>query len=194
MIADRSLRKLIGWLVPKIVKRLGSEAPREWETALSKRLVANRGAHIFGTLIFYWLIPSALKDYPEPLQYLLNIVEGYLVITSVLAINSILRASRDVWDDTSFKTGVPIRFATQALQIPVWLVGTILAISVTFDQSVTVLLSGLAGMTAILALVFKDSILGFVAGIQLSGNDMLRTGDWIDVPQYGALELSMKLI
>ena len=185
-IADRSLIKLIGWLVPKIVQRLGSEAPREWESALDKRLVAKRSAHIFGTLIFYWLITFALKDYPAELQFFRNIIEGYLVITAVLTINAILKASRDVWDDTGFKIGVPIRFATQALQILVWVVGSILAISVSFDQSVTVLLSGLAGMTAILALVFKDSILGFVAGIQLSGNDMLRTGDWIDVPQYGA--------
>lgn len=153
---------------------------------MSKRLVANRSAHVFGTLIFYWLIPYALKDFPAALKLLQNVVEGYLVIIGILTVNSILRATKDVWDGTSLRIGVPIGVATQALQILVWVVGTILAISVTFDQTVTVLLSGLAGMTAILALVFKDSILGFVAGIQLSGNDMLRMGDWIDVPQYGA--------
>lgn len=186
VVVDRLLRTLIGWLVPMVVQRLGSETPREWEAALGEHLVAKRGAHIVGSLIFYWLIPSALKDYPETLRILQNVVEGYLVFVGILAVNGIIRASKDVWDGNDLKIGVPVRFATQALQIVVWVVGTILAVSVTFDQTVTVLLSGMAGMTAILALVFRDSVLGFVAGIQLSSNDMLRVGDWIDVVQYGA--------
>jgi miniconductance mechanosensitive channel len=186
IIVDRAFRKLNGWLFSEIVKRLRSETPDEWESALRHRLVAKRSAHLVGTLVFYWLIPYAVKDFPDALRFLQNVIEGYLVIVGTLTVNSFLSASKDVWDGTDLKIGVPVSVASQALQIVVWVVGSILAISVAFDQSVTVLLSGMAGMTAILALVFRDSILGFVAGIQLSGNDMLRTGDWIDVPQYGA--------
>lgn len=186
VIVDQAFRKLIDWLVPKVVKRLKSETPRAWESALRKQLVAKRSAHLVGTFVFYWLIQYALKDVADILGILQNAVEGYLVIVGILMINAFLRAARDVWDGTSLKVGVPIQVATQSLQILIWVVGTILAVSVTFDLTVTVLLSGLAGMTAILALVFRDSILGFVAGIQLAGNDMLQTGDWIDVPQHGA--------
>jgi len=185
-IVDRLFRRLIGWLVPKIVDRLGSETPRAWKAAIEKRLVANRGAHIVGSLVFYWLIPYAIKDFPDALKVVQNIVEGYLIIIAVITVNAILGATRDVCNETDLKIGVPVRFAIQAAQMLVWVVGSILAVSVVFETSVTVLLSSLAGMTAILALVFRDSILGFVAGIQLSGNDMLNTGDWIDVPQYGA--------
>jgi miniconductance mechanosensitive channel len=185
-IADRIVSGIIGWLVPKIVARFGSETPRKWELALGKQRVAKRSAHIVAAVILYRLIPVVLNAYPSAVDVIQDLLEGYLVIVAVLAINAVLRATKDVWDESDLRIGVPVRFATQALEVVVWCVGTILVISVVFDKSVTVLLSGLAGMTAILALVFRDTILGFVAGIQFSGNDMLKTGDWIEVPQYGA--------
>lgn len=186
LIVDRAMYLLIGWSVPRIVKRLGSQTPAEWEESLARQLVSQRSAHIIACLIVYWLIPYALKDFDTVLLVIRNIIEGYLVIISVLTLNSFLRASKDVYDENDTKGGLPIRFATQALQSLVWIIGGILAVAVTFDQSVSVLLGSLAGMTAILALVFRDTILGFVAGIQLSSNEMLRTGDWIEMPDSQA--------
>ena len=185
-VIARMIRQLIVWLVPTVVSRFRSKTPREWESALAMRLFFNRGAHVFAALIFYWLIPIALADFPDAILTAKNLTEGYLVIVSVLAINSLLGAIGDVWNNTDVEIGVPIRFATQSVQILTWFVGSLLAVSVTFDLSPNGLYTGLAGAAAILALVFRDSILGFVAGIQLACNDMLRIGDWIDVPQQSA--------
>ncbi len=153
---------------------------------VERSFVARRSAHILAVLTVYGMIPLALDGFPEMLAVGRNLIEGYVIIAAVIATNSLLSASGDVLVDDQLPAGVSLRFATQGAQISVWVVGLILAVSVLFDTSVTVLLSGMAGMAAVLALVFRDSILGFVAGIQLAGNDMLRIDDWIEVPQYGA--------
>tara|TARA_R110002049_G_scaffold4601_1_gene31632 strand:+ start:10754 stop:12031 length:1278 start_codon:yes stop_codon:yes gene_type:complete len=183
---DRFAGWIIRSLVPSIVRRLGLTRDTEWLEALRDRFVARRSAHILAVLTFYWLVPLALDGFPELLAVVRNLIEGYVVVIIIVAINSILRASGDVLVDENLPSGVSLRFATQGAQIVVWVVGIILGVSVVFDTSVTILLSGMAGMTAVMLLVFRDSILGFVAGIQLAGNDMLRINDWIEVPQYGA--------
>lgn len=190
MLLALAVERFVGWifrsLVPSIVGRFGSKKSSQWLNALGDRFVARRSAHILTALTFYWLIPLALGGFPETLAVVRNLIEGYIIITAVIAINSLLRAYGDVLMDDELPTGVSLRFMTQGAQIVVWIVGLILSASAVFATSVTVLLSGMAGMTAVLALVFRDSILGFVAGIQLAGNDLLRIDDWIEVPQYGA--------
>ncbi|TWT85132.1 Miniconductance mechanosensitive channel YbdG [Planctomycetes bacterium CA13] len=186
VIIDRVARWCIRSLVPWIVSHFKSEKPTIWLTALRERLVASRSAHILAVSVVYWLVPLALDGFPETLTLVRNLIEGYMIIIVVIAINSLIRASGDVLVNDDLPTGVSLRFATQGVQIVIAVVGAILVASVVFDTSVTVLLSGMAGMTAVLLLVFKDTILGFVAGIQLASNDMLRIDDWIEIPQYGA--------
>ena len=79
-----------------------------------------------------------------------------------------------------------MRVLVQATTIAMWFIGLIIIIALLIDQSPTVLLGGLGAMTAVLAIVYKDSLLGFVAGIQIASNDLLRKGDWIEMPDYNA--------
>ena len=74
----------------------------------------------------------------------------------------------------------------QTVQVILWFVGAIVVVSILIDKSPLSLLAGLGASAAILMLVFKDSIMGFVSGVQLSANDMLKVGDWIAMPKYGA--------
>ena len=74
----------------------------------------------------------------------------------------------------------------QATNIAMWFIGLIIVIALLIDQSPTVLLGGLGAMTSVLAIVYKDSLLGFVAGIQIASNDLLHQGDWIEMPDYNA--------
>ena len=74
----------------------------------------------------------------------------------------------------------------QATNIAMWFIGLIIVIALLIDQSPTVLLGGLGAMTSVLAIVYKDSVLGFVAGIQIASNDLLHQGDWIEMPDYNA--------
>ncbi|MCO8124187.1 mechanosensitive ion channel family protein [Stieleria sp. TO1_6] len=182
---DRMASWAIRSLVPSIIARLAVEKHIQWVQAIRQRLVARRSAHVIAALTVYALVPYALDQHPDFLALVKNLIESYMVIVVVIALNAMLRAGSDVIVDERLPSGVSLRFASQAAQIVLWVVGCIFIVSVLFDVSVTVLLSGMAGMTAILVLVFRDSILGFVAGIQLAGNDLLRIGDWIEMPQFG---------
>lgn len=80
----------------------------------------------------------------------------------------------------------PLKGMLQTVQVILWFVGAIIVVSILIDRSPLSLLAGLGASAAILMLVFKDSIMGFVSGVQLSANDMLKVGDWIAMPKYGA--------
>lgn len=184
--AQRLTEILVAKLFSVVLTRLGSDKQKQWAEALRLRFVAGKSAHIVAVLIAYALLPYALDDYPNALTVIRNIIQGYLVAIAAVAINALLGAMCDVFSGASDTEELPLRIATQAAQAVVGVVGAVVGFSVVFDRPVAVLLSGLAGATALVLLLFKDTILGFVAGIQLSGNDMLRIGDWIEVPQYGA--------
>ena len=186
IIVQRLIRAAFRVFVPSLVKRLGSGKPKRWIEALQNRFVAGRSAHIVAAFLLYWLVPDVLEPYPRLIALLRNALEGYVVIVVTIAINAIIAATGDVFSGESDKDELPLRIATQAAKGIITVAAAVVFISVVFDTSVTVLASSLAGMTAVIMLLFRDSILGFVAGIQLSGNDMLRIGDWIEVPQYGA--------
>lgn len=178
------IRKLI---IPNIVNRLvDSKRSAVWQTALRQHTLAQRSAHIAASIVVYVLAPKVFSAYPSAVVFVHNLIEGYLVIVSMIAINALLGAAVDVFRADGWSARLPLQFIAQTAQFVLWLVGTILTISVVFDQPVGVLLTGLAGMTAVLILVFRDSLLGWVAGIQIANNDLVREGDWIEALKFGA--------
>jgi len=176
---------LLGKLLPALVDRLDSDRPARWEAALRKHTLASRSAHVVATLVVYLMTPQVLSAYPSVTVVVRNLIEGYIVLVVLLAINAVLQAAADVFRQGGRSSRLPVQFMAQAAQTVVWLVGAILIVSVMFDESITVLLTSLAGMTALLLLVFRDSLLGYVAGIQIVNNDLVAEGDWIEVPEYG---------
>jgi miniconductance mechanosensitive channel len=187
LITDALARLVLGKLIPALVNRLfGAGRSAVWQAALRKHTLARRSAHIVAALVVYLMTPQVLSAYPSWVTFLRNLIEGYVVLVTLIAINAVLRATVDVLRQEEWSTGLPLQFLAQTAQAVVWLVGGVLIISVVFDRSVGVLLTGMAGMTALLMLVFRDTLLGWVAGIQIVNNDLVREGDWIDVPKYGA--------
>ncbi len=184
---DLLARWILGKLIPVITDRLVDPKRSEvWQAMLSKHTLAKRSAHIVAALIVYLLIPHVLSAYPSVVVVVRNLIEGYLILVILIAITALLRAGVDVMRKDGWSTRVPSQFISQTAQSVVSLVGSILIISAMFEKSVGVLLTSLAGMTAKLVLIFRDTILGYVAGIQIVNNDLLREGDWIDVPKFGA--------
>jgi len=177
---------LAGKLLPGLVKHLDSDRAARWEAALRKHTLDRRSAHFVATLVVYLMTPQVLTAYPSVAVVVRNLIEGYVVLIVLLAINALLQAAADVFRQDGRSSRMPVQFIAQAAQTVVWIVGGIVIVSVMFDKSVTVLLTSLAGMTALLMLVFRDSLLGYVAGIQIVNNDLVREGDWIEVPEYGA--------
>ena len=97
-----------------------------------------------------------------------------------------MNASVDILQTSRFSRELPVKSVVQVLKLILYGIATIAVISLIIGQSPALLLSGLGAMTAVMMLVFKDSILGLVAGIQLSANQMVSSGDWIEMPKYGA--------
>lgn len=186
LVINRFIVLFFRWLITKIIARAPSGKSGKWKTALQQHLIARRSAHIVTVLIVYWLLPAVMDGFPELLKIIQSLIIDYMVILVILAINAMVRASGDVYEDIEHKTGLPVEFVSQTMRIITWVVGSIVLVSVVFNVSITVLLGSLAGISAVSMLVFRDSILGFVAGIMLTANDMLHVGDWIEAPQYQA--------
>jgi len=110
----------------------------------------------------------------------------YMLIVMIMIGNSILLAFLDFYSTTEKNRSHPLQGLIQGLQVILYFVGGIIIVAVLIDKSPTVLLTGLGASAAVLMLVFKDSILGFVAGVQLSQNNMIRLGDWIQMPDGSA--------
>ena len=110
----------------------------------------------------------------------------YLTVISVLIFNAVLSAFQDAYDRSEKSRYHPVKGLVQGLQIVAFFVGGIVIVGILINKSPKTLLTGLGASAAVLMLVFKDSILGFVAGVQLSRNNMVRLGDWIQMPDGSA--------
>jgi len=142
-------------------------------------------AHIFPGIVFYLCSPIALKS----LFWVTIFEKGaliYIVYAIIRAIHAATKAMTKIYSQSEDYSNKPIQIIFQIVAVIAYFVGAISLLSILLNTSFTALFAGLGASMAILILVFKDTILGFVAGWQLSSNDMLRQGDWITVPKYGA--------
>ncbi len=137
--------------------------------------------------IAFYILPYLIFKKGEPVVRILHKIDVvYLLVIMIMILNSILLAFLDFYTATDKNRSHPLQGLVQGLQVILYFVGGIIIIAVIIDKSPTVLLTGLGASAAVLMLVFKDSILGFVAGVQLSQNNMIRLGDWIQMPDGSA--------
>ena len=109
-----------------------------------------------------------------------------MLVVVIMILNAILFCFLDYYSTTDKNKRHPLKSLIQALQVILYFIGSIIIVAILIDKSPTVLLTGLGASAAVLMLIFKDSILGFVAGVQLSQNNMIRIGDWIQMPDGSA--------
>lgn len=174
------------FILLRVVTRITQRTAATWDDALVHHKVFSRTAQVAPALVLYVGI-AFVPDLPETVFTLLrNVMLGYMVLMATLAITSTLAAGHDVYAQTPVGRERPIKGVFQVAQLAIFILGAIMVIASVIDRSPLILLSGLGAMGAILLLVFKDTILGFVASIQLAAQDMVRVGDWIEMPQYGA--------
>lgn len=157
-----------------------------WDDALIEYRVLHRLAHTVPGIIFYHLGPLALKGHPISVNIIQIAAHVYLVLSVLLAIEALINAGVYIYSRTRTSHAVSIKGPVQFFKIILFLLGSVLVVSILIGQSPLYLLGGLTAMTAVLLLIFRDSILGLVAGIQISVNRMVACGDWIEMPQYGA--------
>lgn len=175
------MRKLLMRLITKLIITTDTQ----WDDALLKHHFFDRVAQIAPAAVLYILIPDTF-GYVETIAGIAG--KGailYMLFVAVLAVDSLLNAVQEVYRTFKVSKSVSITVFLQLIKIVTYFISILVGISILIDKSPAGLLTGLGAMSAVTMLVFKDAILGFVAGIQLSANRMVAVGDWIEVPSLG---------
>jgi miniconductance mechanosensitive channel len=187
-----ALAFIADWITRRVLLRLIGQAvvatPNKYDDALLGRGVISRLAHVVPALVIFLGIPY-VPGLPDGLVTVVrNVANAYMILTVALSFGNVLNAIGDIYEHSDPKRArdKPIKGYLQLIKIIAFIVAGILVVAVLIDRSPLLLLSGLGAMTAVLMLVFKDTILSFVASVQLSSHDMLRVGDWLEMPALNA--------
>ena len=178
------------WLCRKVVvttvKKLTSKTQNKWDDYLFNDRVLNDFCHMVPPIVITALIPFAFPSEPMTQAFVLKICWIYITIVVVRLICTFLTSLYTISSEHEKLKERSMKGFYQMMKLIVICVGTIIIISTLIDKDPVKILTGLGASAAILTLVFKDTIMGLVAGVQLTANDMLRPGDWITMPKYGA--------
>lgn len=172
-------------IVLKLISRLVKQTKATWDDVVFDRKVMIYISHLVPPVLIYIFIPIAIAD-GAVLDFLLRMCLIYIIAVFLRFISVFMAAIYHVYSERDKFRDRPLKGLLQTAQIIAFFIGGICIISILINRSPVVLLTGLGASAAILILVFKDSIMGFVSGIQLSANNMLMVGDWIAMPKYGA--------
>ena len=194
MLAAFAARLLVVWAFAPTLRRLRLQA-RTWATEIMLNdSVLNRLGRLLPWLVIQAGVGHVPHLSPGFATVVGNVATAFIAINVVGAMMAMLDAlllqqqkySQDKGDQASAHKVRSIKSYVQLGKLVLMLAGGIVAVAVLMDRSPLIVLSGLGAMSAVLMLVFKDTILSFTAGVQISSNDMLRVGDWIEMPQVGA--------
>jgi len=168
------------------IKRLIDKTRARWDNIFYDQKVFSRLSHLVPALIIYFGVTLVLPDFPRAVEAIQTAAYLYIVITALLVINAFLNALHKIYNTMPSSRNRPIKGIVQVIKIFVYILGFGIFVSIIFDKDLTSFFTGLGAMAAVIMLIFKDTILGFVAGIQLSANDMVSLGDWVEMPSRNA--------
>jgi miniconductance mechanosensitive channel len=172
--------------INSVIHPLIHKSSAQWDDKLANHRVLIRFSHIVPAAIIHFFAPSVFETHPQLITFCQTVVNTYLIVIVLFIIDGVLNFSRAIWDELPVGKRFPAKSFIQAAKLVINLVGCIFVLSAILGKSPLVFFSGLGAITAILLLIFKDAILGLVAGFQLSVNNMVMVGDWIEMPARGA--------
>jgi len=173
-------------IIVKILHEIAKRTETTWDDIMVERRVFHRLAYIAPAIIIHELMPNMLKDYLTWIIIIQAVLEIYMVLIIIIVMDAFFSALIDIYQNYEVAKFKPIKAYVQIFKIIVYLISGIIIIAILINKSPIYLLTGLGAISAVLMLIFKDTLLGFVASIQLSSNDMLRHGDWITINKFGA--------
>ncbi len=173
-------------IVLRILERIALKTKAEWDDKIVHNKVLFWVANLAPAIVIYLLAPAALGGWVTAIQIVLGAAQIYMIVVALLALDALLNAALEIYDDFPVSREIPLKGFVQVAKIILYIVAVIVVVSTLLSKSPVYLLSGMGVLASVLILIFKDAILGFVAGIQLSANRMLAKGDWIEMPKYGA--------
>ena len=163
-----------------------STSKTKWDDTLLRQGVLNRLAQLAPALVIYVLTPFALDGMEATIAFIRGVTQIYFIIILMLVLDSVLNSVEEIYRSLRASKEIPIKGFIQITKIALYFLSAVFVISILLNKTPFYLLSGIGALTAVLMLVFRDAILGFVAGIQLAANRMVAHGDWIEMPNYGA--------
>ena len=181
-------------IVLRIIKNLVKSTKTNIDDILFQDKVLTRVSYIAPLLVvkyFTYLLPS-VSDFLD------KIIHSLIVLIIILAIGTFLTAFNELHERSGKFKDRPIKGYVQVVKIVIYIAGAIVIVGVLLNQSPWGLLGGLGALTAVILLIFRDTILSFVASIQISSYDLVKVGDWIEVPKFGAdgdvIDISLNVI
>ncbi|MHC4468165.1 MAG: mechanosensitive ion channel family protein [Planctomycetota bacterium] len=185
---------LLAWLanfitkrvILRVVRRVVKKSKNQWDDFLSQRHVFTRLSHLAPAIVINYFAPVVFIGTAGSGQFMQVLAIIYMLVIGMLVINAFLDSVSDICHTYDFSRKVPIHGVMQVIKIFVFITGGIIILGIIVGKNPTNILAGFGAMTAVITLIFKDAILGFVAGIQISANNMVHLGDWIEMPKYGA--------
>lgn len=180
------LAKVFRHFFVPMLQKISRRTKVQWDDHLFQNEILHKAARIIPPVVWYIFLPIAFRDQPYLLDIFLRVTQIYLIVVSLMLINAVMGTLYKISSMNETLRTRPLKGVYQMVILISGCVGVILIISVLLGKNATTILAGLGASAAILMLIFKDSILGLVAGVQLSANDMLRPGDWITMSKYGA--------
>ncbi|MEJ8305960.1 mechanosensitive ion channel family protein [Saccharibacillus sacchari] len=178
VIANLITKKIVLNVIARIVRR----ERHKWGVIVLEKNVLHKLSHLVPAVIIYF----SAWSFPAYQILIERLAAVYMIVVTIMALNALLNAFDEIYRSFEVSKIRPIRGYIQVIKIVLFIIGGILIVAGLIGQNPLIILSGLGALSAVLMLVFKDSILGLVAGVQLSSNDMVRVGDWIEMPNYNA--------
>lgn len=182
LLADFIARKVILRVVTRYVKH----SKNNYDDVLLEKRVFKGLAHLLPAIVIYYSLPWLFNEENFTIVLLQKLVVIYGLIVVMGVIHKFLKALEHMALNSERFEGKPISSYIQVVLIIVYIAGGVFIISTLLDKSATAILTTFGAATAVILLIFRDTLLGLVASIQIAGNDMVRIGDWVSMPKYGA--------
>lgn len=173
------------YLIVGIIQKLIAQTATTRDDILARRKVFNRLSHLTPAFAIYALGPQLLDGFPVVVGGITTFSLIYLTIICVLFVDGLMNAGEEIYSTYKISRTFPIKSFVQVAKLVLYFLGFVAVLSLIMGESPMTFFAGFGALTAVIMLVFKDPILGFVAGIQLSANKMVAVGDWIEMPSYG---------
>lgn len=174
------------YILVRTVYRIALRTKTNWDNILIRKKVFRRLAYLAPALVINYMAPILLGRY----EILANIIEIatalYMVVISLRVFVSLVDALHEIYETSGSSRNLPVKGYIQVIKIIGYIFALVIVVSILLGKDNFGWLAGFGAFSAVLMLIFKDPILGFVGGIQLSANNMVKIGDWIEMPKYGA--------
>lgn len=182
ILADVITKRVVLRMIEKVVKRSSTTL----DDIFFEKKVFDALAHISPAIVIRIGAPLVFAQFPEFLVLLFKFIEVYIIIIVVMVVSSFLDAVLELSNRSKYFRDKPVLSYIQLGKLITYLVAAVMIFSTVFNKSPLVILSALGAVAAVLIFVFRDTILGLVASIQISANDLLRVGDWVSMDKYDA--------